>query len=534
MDSTTGGRHRSRDGEAPGTIWMLAALGLGLVVVASVSLWAGLAARHDRALADEELVANRLFEARAEMAWLHHGLLTDGLVAEATGGELSDPDVAAFRLQRQSIIAELEQLATGSTDEAAIAGTLLEQYAEAPLDTWPFPGTVLDDQHYASVVAGPGASRESDGTGREEILVVTMLPSLVLADAVSVALVERPEGSPPWAADYIEQTVEVVTSQPGWLGPDRNQPLADHVLGPPSDEGELPAVVRNLDADVQADLGLVWDYDQWLIASADADAESDPPLTIGDLDRATTASVDALRAAARNELAEERESILASAPAERAARMWFGLGAAAGAATLVPFVLSAVRVRASRRLLADDASTDHLTGARNRRYLDHVVARRCQRVAYHHLIVMIDLDRFKLVNDTWGHDAGDALLKVMAQRLDEAAQELTGQWEHASTAVVRAGGDEFVVALHCPEEVLPEKVTNRLREIIGPVDLGLDEPIDLEFSLGIASSDTPADLASLLKTADLAAYEDKRMRAAQRQPASTSSEVDAVSTLELR
>ena len=107
---------------------------------------------------------------------------------------------------------------------------------------------------------------------------------------------------------------------------------------------------------------------------------------------------------------------------------------------------------------------------------------------------------------------------VVAQRLSEAAEALTRPWRHASTAVVRARGDEFVVALHCPDRLPLRTVTARLRDVAGPVDLGLEEPVGLEFSLGIAESNQPVELASLLKAADLAAYEDKRRRAQQRVP----------------
>ncbi len=82
--------------------------------------------------------------------------------------------------------------------------------------------------------------------------------------------------------------------------------------------------------------------------------------------------------------------------------------------------------------------------------------------------------------------------------------------------VVRTGGDEFVVALHSPGRFDLGHVEAEIRAVAGPVDLARDEPVNLEFSLGLADGHGPVDLDDLVKAADLAAYQDKRERAAGR------------------
>ena len=78
---------------------------------------------------------------------------------------------------------------------------------------------------------------------------------------------------------------------------------------------------------------------------------------------------------------------------------------------------------------------------------------------------------------------------------------------------MRLGGDEFVVALHHPHRFEISAVEQLLRDATGPVDIGIGELVELDFSLGLAEAFGPIDVGDLLKAADLATYEDKRARA---------------------
>ena len=114
--------------------------------------------------------------------------------------------------------------------------------------------------------------------------------------------------------------------------------------------------------------------------------------------------------------------------------------------------------------------------------------------------LMIDLDDFKVVNDTHGHEVGDALLVAVGERLQKAVRE--------GDTVARLGGDEFVIALPgCADQLVPIQVARRILKSIG-------EPFEIEglilqvaASVGIAMADNAGDSASeLVRKADVAMY----------------------------
>ena len=152
------------------------------------------------------------------------------------------------------------------------------------------------------------------------------------------------------------------------------------------------------------------------------------------------------------------------------------------------------------------AHHDALTGLPNRRLMQDrlnqaiMQARRKQR---HVAVLFLDLDRFKLLNDTLGHDMGDYILKDVARRLGTCVREID--------TVSREGGDEFVVIL--PDLERPENariVADKiLREFARPVEIGGQE-IHITTSIGIAHYPNDAtDLNHLLKHADSAMYQAK-------------------------
>jgi len=152
------------------------------------------------------------------------------------------------------------------------------------------------------------------------------------------------------------------------------------------------------------------------------------------------------------------------------------------------------------------AHHDALTGLPNRRLMQDrlnqaiMAARRKQR---HVGVLFIDLDRFKLVNDTLGHDSGDFILKDVARRLVACVRE--------GDTVSREGGDEFVIILpdlERPEHarVVADKV---LADLARPVEIGGHE-IHVTPSIGISHYPNDAtDVHQLLKHADNAMYQAK-------------------------
>jgi diguanylate cyclase (GGDEF)-like protein len=168
----------------------------------------------------------------------------------------------------------------------------------------------------------------------------------------------------------------------------------------------------------------------------------------------------------------------------------------------------ATELAVANRRLRQAALTDPLTGLPNRRYAmerieqEWAAANRNQRPLS---LMMIDLDRFKLVNDTHGHDVGDMLLRQTALLLRKAVR--------TEDVICRLGGEEFLVISPDTPLMAATRLGDRLRKAIGdaPVVLGnLRYPVTV--SLGVAER-TPvmARYDELLKAADQVLYHAKRM-----------------------
>ena len=166
-----------------------------------------------------------------------------------------------------------------------------------------------------------------------------------------------------------------------------------------------------------------------------------------------------------------------------------GLGSQELAARVARQITRKARADRLRDTLHDSlklAVTDPLTGLYNRRYaLPHLarVARRAEETGKPFSVMMLDLDRFKTVNDRHGHAAGDAVLKEIARRLKDNLR--------AEDLVARIGGEEFLVVM--PDTGLPEAhaAAERLRRVTEarPVRLpGQDDDIHVTLSVGLSVS----------------------------------------------
>jgi two-component system cell cycle response regulator len=149
------------------------------------------------------------------------------------------------------------------------------------------------------------------------------------------------------------------------------------------------------------------------------------------------------------------------------------------------------------------AATDALTGLMNRRAFLAALEREHSRASRHALplsLLMIDVDHFKRVNDTHGHDAGDAVLRAVAAALTRGARR--------SDLVARWGGEEFVAALPQTAEVGGRVAAERLRRTVAEVRHPMKggEPLIVTVSLGLASALKPATIEELLARADRALY----------------------------
>ncbi|MGH2749018.1 MAG: diguanylate cyclase [Actinomycetota bacterium] len=150
------------------------------------------------------------------------------------------------------------------------------------------------------------------------------------------------------------------------------------------------------------------------------------------------------------------------------------------------------------------AETDALTGIANRRMFEHVLARefsRAERSGEPLTLVMLDVDHFKKLNDTHGHQVGDEVLKGVARALDQRSRDFD--------VVARYGGEEFAVILPGCSSKEAIAVAERLRGGISEAGGELAEPITA--SAGVASFPSHAgDVTELIRAADEALYESKR------------------------
>ncbi len=164
------------------------------------------------------------------------------------------------------------------------------------------------------------------------------------------------------------------------------------------------------------------------------------------------------------------------------------------------------RKQAEQRL-QHDAMHDALTGLPNRvLFLDRLdqAIRRAQRATPKTAaaVLFLDLDRFKLVNDSLGHQVGDRLLIAVAQRLESAVRP--------PDTVARLGGDEFTVLLDGVSDVheaaaVAERIHHTLRE---PFDID-ERELHVDASIGIALADADAEPDTVLRDADVAMYRAK-------------------------
>jgi diguanylate cyclase (GGDEF)-like protein len=156
--------------------------------------------------------------------------------------------------------------------------------------------------------------------------------------------------------------------------------------------------------------------------------------------------------------------------------------------------------------LVHQATHDTLTGLPNRAQLHD----RLERLISLHrtgdsrfALLLLDLDRFKMINDTFGHDRGDAVLKSFCSRLKVAVRQ--------QDLIARMGGDEFAVLLPGAEEAVAVLIAERILGALEEPILVEGQPLDVRTSIGIALyPEHGPDLATLMQRADTAMYAAKK------------------------
>jgi diguanylate cyclase (GGDEF)-like protein/PAS domain S-box-containing protein len=159
--------------------------------------------------------------------------------------------------------------------------------------------------------------------------------------------------------------------------------------------------------------------------------------------------------------------------------------------------------RRTAEQLTHAARHDELTGLPNRSYLMHLLEERLESAAPSSVgVIFVDLDQFKVVNDSLGHGMGDELLMVIAGRLRDAVRD--------DDVLARFGGDEFVVVIDgAGHTVDPGEVAERLRRaVLAPVMVD-DHELFVTASIGFSLNVDGMGPADLLRDADAAMYRAK-------------------------
>lgn len=162
----------------------------------------------------------------------------------------------------------------------------------------------------------------------------------------------------------------------------------------------------------------------------------------------------------------------------------------------------AIRVYEQKKQLHQLSRTDGLTGLYNRRYWQSRALEefeRCNRNSQHSVLIMIDIDHFKSINDTFGHNTGDDVIRGLGDILQRQLRniDITG----------RFGGEEFAVILPGTNLIEGKKVAERLRIAISNEIIGETTPVHCTISLGVAEIDEGMhSLEDWISAADSALY----------------------------
>ena len=189
------------------------------------------------------------------------------------------------------------------------------------------------------------------------------------------------------------------------------------------------------------------------------------------------------------------------------------------AASVIAFIVGALWEQ--RRTLMEQAMTDPLTGAFNRRYMDGCLAtaiERRNRTGEPASLLMIDVDHFKRINDTFGHSGGDEALKRLVALIAGRARKLD--------VLFRVGGEEFMILLPGTRYAGALAVAANLRLLVAHSTL--IDGYTMSISIGVSQLQMGQSVCSWVEDADVAVYRAKqsgrnRVRMSGRVPVSPSS-----------
>ncbi len=164
------------------------------------------------------------------------------------------------------------------------------------------------------------------------------------------------------------------------------------------------------------------------------------------------------------------------------------------------------RAEAKMHLLRAESTTDPLTGVGNRRWLDIEMKQRIAQLRRQDSpfsVLMLDIDHFKSVNDTWGHDAGDVVLVAVSNEIRHTLRDMD--------VLCRTGGEEFIAILPGTNVKAAAAAAERIRRAVEELSVRFqNRNIAVTISIGVTAGTQTDEAPEIIKRADDAVYSAKR------------------------
>jgi two-component system, cell cycle response regulator len=173
---------------------------------------------------------------------------------------------------------------------------------------------------------------------------------------------------------------------------------------------------------------------------------------------------------------------------------------------LINTIEQAIKNYRNRMKLQTESLTDPLTGLWNRRYFNLQLIRilkTAERYKFQFSLIFIDINYFKKINDEFGHNKGDLILKNIAKLLKETCRK--------TDIIARYGGDEFIIIIEHNDKNGALCLVNRLKKVVSEKYIDKKRTINISIAIGIATYPNDAkENSTLIKIADKAMYQNKK------------------------
>ncbi len=504
-------RHMPNPMARYGTVFLLATI----VVSAGVAVVGYRAASS----AAEQVAESQSLEAEVDLARARAQIVRPSL-DDVVNRTLRPFGVTAFVPQSESADIgrrALEDMAARDWVTADTAREILETLERDAANSDPDNPTVDDSFNVAGAaqfVAETAPQREPTTTDSIRELLWLDQPALFVVYEATITnyALRPPENAPADVEDLLSDAVDLVRDEGGYLGDDPQAPLQDGYI--PVDTAAVHEATTVGEIEQLYASTVLWEVDQWIRSWSD-EFPDPAPVSLDRIAREAETVVQASRNASDRRLNRLDSALLAQRQASEQDRdLLRALWVVAAAMVALAGIRLALVLWEQTRVLRRSANTDPLTGLGNRNVLEKETTDLLNDHGLgHHVGVSIDMDRFKMINDTYGHATGDLLLKTLASGLRAVGSSGVGP----HTTISRIGGDEFFLSVHGENPLDEEKLRHELDQLRQRTITDAEgHQITLAFSYGVAKAVGSPRIDDLMQASDLAAYEDKADRRVER------------------